>query len=165
MSKLDQQLRGFSDRLKQSIVAARSPKVLREMGEKAIELIVKRTRLGFGVESHGQERERLKALSPGYVIQRGRFESLSSFTAPKRSNLTLTGQMLDSMAVLRVGQGSVVVGPSGTRDDGLTNAEVAGYVTAGGRPFNFLSRLEQEQVVRFYRNRFGDLLKNRRLTS
>lgn len=165
MSKATNQLKGFSNRMKQAVSDAARPQVLRAMGDEAVRLIVKRTRLGYGVDGHGAERSKLKALSPGYVHLRELDDTLSAMTSPKRSNLTRTGQMLDSMTVLEVRQGSVVVGPVGARDDGLTNAQVAAYVSAQGRSFNFLSRLEQEQLVRFYRNRFGDLLSNRRLTS
>lgn len=164
MSKATAALEAFHKRMAGAISDAAQPAVLKALGEKAVELIVRRTRLGFGVERYGQSRFRLAPLSQGYIYQRERDSDLSSLTTAKRSNLTRTGQMLDSMAVIEVRQGSVVVGPTGGRDDGVTNMQVAQWVTAQGRPFNFLSRLEQEQIVRFYRNRFGDLLRNRRLT-
>jgi hypothetical protein len=163
VTKAGSQIGAFNDRIKQALADAARPQVLKAMGEEAVRLIVKRTRLGYAVDSHGQERSKLKPLSAGYVHQREADPKLSAMTAPKKSNLTRTGQMLDSMAVIAVRQGSVVVGPTGSRDDGLTNAQVAAWVSVA-RPFNFLSRLEQEQLTRFYRNRFGDLLSNRRLT-
>ena len=175
MSKATDAINGWSKSVQLAMMEAAKPQIMRPLGEKAVEIIVRRTRLGYGVERHGQERFKLKALSPGYVYFRKQVDAglasfpgslgkqgLSEWTTPTKSNLTATGRMLDSMAGIEVRRGSVVVGPTGGRPGGLTNMQVAAWVSRD-RPFNFLSRLEQEQLVRFYRNRVGDLLRNRRL--
>lgn len=59
-----------------------------------------RTRLGKGVEN-GQI-TKLKPLSENYIKARKK-TSLSEFTKPTRSNLTLTGKMLDSIIGIRLG--------------------------------------------------------------
>jgi len=155
----------FVRKLEASVQATVKSNELADLGNEAIRLIVKRTRLGYGVRGQGFDRYKLPPLSAFYVKQRQLDGSdLSGDTSPTRSNLTRTGQMLDSMAVISVKPGAVVVGPQGGRLDGpLGNDDVARWVSVR-RPFNYLSRLEQEQLRRFYRNRFGDLLRNQRLT-
>lgn len=171
MSGARAQIGDFVANLKRDIQAAAAPDAMRALGEKAIELIVRRTRLGYGVENAGDERQPLMPLSERYKRYRqlafaGRVSgvTVSDMTSAGRSNLTLTGQMLDSMAVTKVSSKSATIGPIGYRTDGKANQQIANYVTKAGRPFNNLTRLEREQLIRFYRNKFGDLLKNARIT-
>lgn len=162
-------LADFCNRLRGVIGDMAAQETLKPMAEEAITIIVRRTRLGYGVPdgSNGTaDRFKLPTLSKPYVKHRQRFPALmSGLTTPSRSNLTFTGQLLDSVQVLRIAPGSVVIVPTGGRQgESLTNAQLAGYVAAKGRSFLSLSSLEAEQLTRFYRNTFGDLLRNRRLT-
>lgn len=159
----------FCNRLRDTIGDMAAQQALRPLGEQAVTIIVRRTRLGYGVPDHSNgtgTRFKLQALSKSYVKYRERYPAfMSGLTTAKRSNLTFTGQLLDSMRVVSIAPGSVRIGPTGTRrGESLSNATLAGYVAAKGRPFLSLSNLEAEQLVRFYRNTFGDLLRNRRLT-
>lgn len=152
------------------------PENMRKYGEQAAAMIKLRTRLGQGVESDGAEKGPLKPLSPAYIKMRqeqqdtaesdvltARFRSgkrglhvtkkqlhgkggLSDQTSPGKSNLTRTGQMLNSESVTSVGEGEVFVGPKGSRDDGKKNEDIAAYVTYAGRPFNNLSKIEVKRV-------------------
>jgi hypothetical protein len=146
--------------------------VLKDLAEFTIDMIVKRTRLGYGVsrvrgsnstKAEGIEKVKLKPLSPGYVLQRKKSRRLSNLTTAKKSNLTFTGQMLKSMGIIKIKQGQVVIGPSGSRDDGRTNQEIAGYVTEQGRPFNDLYGLEQDKLTRYFRSTYGDILRKQKL--
>jgi len=134
------------------------------MGREAIRLLVVRTRLGYGVSRQEGNRGKLKSLSPAYVQFRQRYRNLSPFTRPRRSNLTLTGQMLDSMQIIKASNRTVIIGPKGRRRDGENNEDIAKWVQKAGRPFLNISRTEQIQLIRFYRRTFGDLARNRRLT-
>jgi len=88
---------------------------------------------------------------------------LSEFTTPNKSNLTFSGQMLESMKILKIKKNSVLISPKGRRRKSqLTNEEVAERVS-GKRPFNNLSDLEIKKLIRFYRLNFGDLLKKKKL--
>ena len=50
----------------------------------------------------------------------------SSFFVPSKSNLTLTGQLLNSIEyTVKATQKTIVIEPTGSRDDGKTNKEVA----------------------------------------
>lgn len=151
---------------------SRDNSVMRELAKFAIEMIVKRTRLGYGVSklrgsestrSSGITKVKLKGLSSRYIEYRKKYNKLSNMTTPRKSNLTFTGQLLKSMKIIKIGRGSVVIGPSGSRNDGLTNEFVGQDVAEKGRPFNDLYELEQKKLTRFYRKTFGDLLKKNKL--
>lgn len=80
-------------------------------------------------------------LSDGYVRMREKFQDeksvrLSKFFRVDFSNLTLTGQMLDSLAgkvLPRLSQ--IEISVSGNRDDGETNSGVAKDLASRGRTF------------------------------
>lgn len=166
MSRAQNDLKNFTGKLQDLLRDAAKQDALRPLALKAIEIIQRRTRLGYGVPAGTNgtaERFKLPPLSDRY-IQRRKKARLGEFGSPARSNLTYSGQLLDSLGVIRIGQGSIVIGPTGTRRNGQSNAAVAGYVAAGGRPFLALSSPEAEQLRRYYRNVFGDLRKNRRLS-
>lgn len=115
------------------------------LGQFAAGLIKKRTRLGDGVKSEGAHKEPLKPLSPGYQEARKNDPELSEFASPNKSNLTRTGQLLDSMTAKNATARTVQVGPSGVRRDGKTNEKIGEYVSKD-RPFNNLSEIETKRV-------------------
>lgn len=156
------QLQSIIKRLEASVKEAIRREALGPVGEFAKDILVKRTRLGYGVEQSLGQKKKLAPLSPRYVKSRKMFAGLSSLTTAKRSNLTRTGQMLNSIRSTVKGK-IIEIGPSGTRDDGKRNSDIARYNEQGGRNrpkrvFLNLSRLEFNQIVRFYRKTFGDLL-------
>lgn len=167
MSKAQLSLKKIMTNMKRAIDDGISRKAIMPTGLFIVSLIQKRTRLGYGVSQNGGDKKRLKGLTEGYIAQRARDKSkgrLSSFTSPGRSNLTRTGQLLDSLRAEYTGSGSIRISPSGLRFDGrLSNLRVAQYQEDQGRVFNRVSKLEFNQAVRFYRRTFGDLLKKRRV--
>ena len=165
MAKGSKQFDNIVKRLEKSVKEAINNKALVDVGVFATDLIVKRTRLGYGVKKDGDAKEKFAKLSPNYVKQRKMFQGLHSLTRPNRSNLTRTSQMLDSIAA-KVKANTIEIRPTGTRDDGKRNADIARYNAEGGRGrpkriFMNLSTLEFKQIVRFYRKTFGDLLRKR----
>lgn len=139
--------------LRRRVGDALETKHMRVLAEEAIRMIVVRTRLGYGVRANDEKRSKLEALSKPYVEYRKRNRSdLHRLTRPGRSNLTFTGQMLDSMQVTKLKFGQVHVGTRGRRTDGKTNEQIAYYVTKQGRPFNNLSDLELKKIRRFFEN-------------
>lgn len=163
MSDPKRSLRNVMRRIEQSIDEAIQPQHMIPVAEHAVDLIVKRTRLGYGVDRQFGSKQALKRLSDPYKEFRKRFSGLSDATSPGKSNLTLTGQMLDSVKVIRATKGKIHFGPTGNRSDGLSNMQVAKYQERQGRVFNRISQLEYNQTLRFYRREFGDLLRKRRL--
>lgn len=83
-------------------------------------------------------------------------KSFGDYFSPKRSNLTLTGQMLDSLNFrITKGRISIFVDDS-PRDDGEKNSDIAEYVTKQGRPFLGLT---DKQQLKFFRQVETDLRK------
>lgn len=135
---------------------------MEKVAKEAIRLIRKRTLLGYGVREDGGTKYPLKTIrrTDAYEKFRQTFDGLSSNTTPKRHNLTLTGRLLESIQVISSGRNDIVIGPRGARSDtNATNEEIAGYQANLGRKFMALSRLEFNQLLRFYRRTFTDLLR------
>lgn len=162
------QLTKIIERLSKTVKESIDKRAMNAVGVFTTSLIVKRTRLGYGVTDFKAGKKKLAPLKASTIKRRSMFEGLAGTTRPKRSNLTMTGQMLESMAHKVTGPGSISIGPRGTRRDGKTNEQVAQYAHDGSanrpqRIFNRISKLEFNQVVRFYRKSFGDLLKKSNL--
>lgn len=74
-------------------------KLLKKVGNEAKNQIVKRTRLGKGVKTPGGAAIKLLPLKDSTIDYRDNYDNnLSPYTRPPRSNLTATGQLLDSIA-------------------------------------------------------------------
>ncbi len=137
------------DAIKNALPDITKASQMRKYGELAAGMIKLRTRLGSGVAYDGADKQKLKSLKPSTVDRRSKLKEagrLSGETSPRKSNLTQSGQLLDSVQVTNAGVATVSVGPKGGRDDGLTNQKVAEYVTDGGRPFNSLSKIETKRL-------------------
>lgn len=160
----------FAKNLEAQITSTlKSKSFLKRLGDAAAEAIRSRTRAGYGVSEgggfEGASQKRLKSLAKSTVksrIQLAQKGALSSKTTPKFSNLTRTGQLLDSIKTTSVSQNSATVNPSGRRNDGKTNQEVAGYVEDQGRPFNKLTSAEVRKIVNIVESEVVKLV--RRLT-
>jgi hypothetical protein len=120
------------------------------------EQIRKRTRLGKGVDDKGGN-IKLNPLTELYVERRKKLP-LSGQTTPKKSNLTATGQMLESIKGTRQGL-KFIFSFIGNRKDGKTNNEVASYAPKLGRPFFNLSNTEKNGISRGIRKLINDALK------
>ncbi len=152
------------DKVAKGVAESFKAQAMKLLGAEAIRLIVVRTRLGYGVVRPGAPRQKLKPLSKRYIEHR-EDSRLSGFTAPRRSNLTFTGAMLESLRIKTSKAGAVSIEPTGGRRDGQTNAAVAGHVTKGGRPFISLSDLEIKKLARYMEKEIlGKTLRKRGLT-
>jgi hypothetical protein len=143
-----------------------SEKATQGVADFAASMVKKRTRLGYGVNVG--EKQKLDALSPSYKLYRqGKIAffskgtgssrlripykpknkpALYEETTPTKSNLTFTGQMLNSLYGKAIGAGRFLISLSGDR-----NKTVAGYAVDLGRPFLAFSRAEVQQVIGQYR--------------
>lgn len=82
-------------------------------------------------------------LSSGYIEFRKRVKEGASKIKPdsqffrvRKSNLTLTGQLLESVRGRAIkSKRQIVIEPIGKRDDGLTNKQVASDLASRGRSF------------------------------
>jgi hypothetical protein len=157
-------LKKYFKKLNKVLASAVTPQQMKYLGSEAVKLVVKRTRLGYGVAENDGQRFALSSIpwSPVYAKVRkiaGKTGKLDASTRAGKSNLTFTGQMLRSLTVIAFSKGSVEVGVSGTRDDGQTNEDVATSNAERGRVFNRLSLNEHAQLTRIYRRSFTGLLK------
>ena len=139
---LEEMKKAFSDK-----------KLISEIAQEVVETIRKRTRVGKGLD--GNQITNLKRLDDNnikqqkprrYINFRKTYPKLSSKTTPAKSNLTLTGEMLDDLTFKLKGS------------DILRKVEIAIYeeesrkkarwVTDGGRPFLGLSDNEKKFIIR-----------------
>jgi hypothetical protein len=152
--------------------ALEGPETMTVIGEFAAAKIRLRTRLGLSVKKTGANPQALAPLKPS--TKKGRSQKpLNQDTRPNFSNLTETGQLLDSIGVTSVKKGEVTVGPSGGRSEGkLDNRKLGYYQTIGDnrttkegnsrrepRPFNNISRAERVQVKNFIAKLVAQFLK------
>lgn len=131
-----------------------------------------RTQLGFGVDDNGNQ-FKFAPLSESYRAQRrgdiAFFTNsngvvipfnpdsppiLSRYTTPAKSNVTKTGQLLESLTGEAKGN-QILVDVKGLRKDGsgLTNEEVLEFLEGQGKTFLALSNSEKKALVREIKNR------------
>lgn len=110
--------------------------------KEVVEQIKKRTQAARkGVNADGSMFT-LPKLSEPYVEFRKTFKKLSSETSPNRSNLTLTGSMLNDMVAERSG----FTFKFSFKDE--LNSKKANWVALGGRRFFDLSKSERNGLQR-----------------
>jgi hypothetical protein len=159
------QMLKFTKRLKGVVENASSKEVMQEVGNEAVRLIGQQAKLGKDYKSGNK----FKSLSSSYIQKRQKNASdLHKRTRPRKSNVTATGQMIDSLKVSKVMEKSVDVSCSGSRyesafDNGkLSNAEVAYYVEKAGRHFLGLSDKSKEKIRKFYSRIVRTILRRQR---
>lgn len=150
-------------KLNGAVMDASGPEQLKAIGAFMIERIAVRTRLGYGVKDNLAEKNKLNPLSKKYVEFRKSYPFLSDLTTPKRSNLTKTGDMIDSLRVKDFKKNAIRIGPTGFDRDGVSNSSKAYWQERMGRVFLRLSRQEVKQVRIFWIRQFSDLLKKEKL--
>lgn len=133
-------------------VTLNSPAFTKELGTQGKDLLFKRVKSGKGLSDVVRlipNSASLKKLSGKYINQRKRTGVPGKFGTPRKSNLTYTGQMLDSLILEFNSRGFTIIIPNTSRKEFPvpksrrkkrrsalpTNAEVAQYVEDGGRPF------------------------------
>ncbi len=151
-------LKPWVDKIAKKIKKASSPEVMEAVGNLAAQRIRLRTRLGHGVKGNGQAKQPLKTMrkhSKRYADWRANnpFE-LSGDTAPKKHNLTLTGDMLDDIKVIKITPRRVELG----FDDSFSELKATVNQARGWR-FMYLSDVEIKAVYNFYRREVAKLVK------
>jgi hypothetical protein len=187
--KLDMktQMLRFTKRLKGIVENASSKEVMKEVGEQAVRLIQQDARKGNDYKGG-----KFKPLSADYMKKRAQAggkkkppfgnpkltwkepnlknykQDLHPVARPRKSNVTATGQLIDSIEVSKIMERSVEVECSGSRspsafDSGkLSNAEVAYYVEKAGRHFLGLSDKSKEKIRKFYDRIVKTILRRQR---
>ena len=132
---------------------------LPDIGDAMIEEIQKRTKLGYGVDDNYGSKSPLKKLSDAYKRQRKNM-NLGERGKWNKSNLTLTGSMLESLKA-RTNKSSytVTVRPTGSDEKGVSNARKAGQQEKDGRPFLYLSTPEIKRISKVLREALDKIVK------
>lgn len=125
-------------------------------------IIFTRTKLGKGVKKNAKAPTKLKKLSPDYKAFRQVFKPIGSLGTPNKSNLTYTGEMLDSLKSETTLRGFRVFIPKSKRKDGETNSEVAKSVSRQ-RPFLRFAQTEMRQLENFINDEFERRLEKLKL--
>lgn len=195
---LKEQLKAIQKQLEQEINKfTRGPRG-KELAKLAKDIVIRRSRLGYGVRFPEGKREKFDKLSDSYVAQRrnqvrfytdeqgrlrkipkptgkakknqgsrggtfkfpegSRHPDLSKTTSPAKSNITFTGQLLESLKA-RVLAGKITIGPTGTRKDGKTNQEIVAFLNDQGRIFLNLSDNDVNQLAQFLEAELTKVLK------
>lgn len=161
---------GFTETIKKVL---NNKTMLGEIGDVIINDVKLNTRLGKSIPTGGK----LKPLKDSWIKQRKKISQATKVHdtfSPARSNLTLTGQLLDSMRKVFKGMGSLEIKffgnhqpyfiktKSGTSRIGkaIPNEKLAGYVAEGGRPFFGIRKQVKSRIniiVRSYLRRAGKL--------
>jgi hypothetical protein len=136
------------------------------IGFLAADRIKVRTRLG-----NDRNRSSLKPLSSGYKLYRQRYPFLYDKTTPSKSNLTLTGQLLNSMDVKSDKPNAFTVffkenrTPRWTYDgrptkgDNATNSDIVSHQLKQGRDFFGFSDAELSFISSLMRQYFKESFK------
>lgn len=125
---------------------------LKQIGEFAADRIRSFARTGKSLVT-GQPKE-FEPLAASTVKSRKSFAAnhrTGDFFRAEKSNVTLTGQALESLAgKVEKSKQRVTVEAVGKRDDGLTNAQVVDFLAEGGRPIMGLDEKGEARVVEMY---------------
>ena len=148
MATTKQQLERFTKAVAKAMAKAVAANAMREYGETAVDLVVARTRgKGQGVPENGGRAEKLTSVTKEYAARRKKMQRHPDAAGGRKSNLTLTGEMLDSLTVTKARSKSVEIGwtDSEQRDKAKGN-ELGSYGRAPNpayaRPFLNLTTRE-----------------------
>lgn len=115
-----------------------------KVGKTLAKTVKTRTRRGFGVKNTGGSSKKLNKLSNPYKKQRKGLKRkgiLSAETTPAKSNLTKTGQLLDSV------KGDGKKGEARIYIDGQQNVKKAQDQAQAGREFMNLNKAEIKDAI------------------
>ena len=155
------QIKGQNDltkilaKIKGAIENKFSAREMQKIGEFVAAEIRERSRRGYGVSRLGGPEEQFEPLSERYIAQRRRMK-LSPFTSPTRSNITRSGRLLAGLRYTTA-KNRVRIVPTGKSREGVSNADIAYYLTEQGRPFLTLSKCQLGRLVESINKRISDI--------
>ncbi len=147
---IDKFSRTFKTKVKKVLKDIESTGAMQEVGDSIIKDVQTRTRKGYGATSQ-HNKIKLDKLSDSYKKQRKKMR-LSSTTRPNKSNLTQSGEMLESLERNKI-RGGVRVIPSG-----LDNKKKAKWVSKK-RPFLNMTKPEIKRARKVLSNILDRIVK------
>lgn len=125
-------------------------------------IIKDRTRSGTGITEDDGSAKKLKKLADSTIKGREYLKSkgkLSSETTPKTSNLTQSGQMLDSIKLKKVSNKKYSVVFKEGRNDGERNVIIKNRVEKAGRVFFGLTKTERRILEKNLAKKINEVIK------
>jgi len=141
-------------KIQKALAEWHNPSNLKLIAQFALSQIVKRTRLGKGVDRNEGEETPLMKLASSTINHRKR-ESLSSFTRASKSNLTETGEMLDAVNYTIDGKTITLDINNNTHSNSsVSNKRLAQiHQFEKGRPFFYFSSNDLRKIYDFVRTK------------
>jgi hypothetical protein len=169
VSKID--LSKITEAIKESVFGRQQ---MKEFMQGLANDIKKRTRMGYGVGRDLGPKGKFLPLSKKYKKYRKEKASLSEFTKPTRSNLTLSGQLLDSLIADSSGtlKGEITIKDTRKPIKGQkktpTNNQLAEWHEEGAgklpkRPFMHVSIAEYDRLVQAMQKKLNAQLKKTKI--
>lgn len=160
---LDQQIKEITEKIKKELEkTVKSKAFYDEIGEGVANQIRKRTRLGYGVNASGAQ-VKLEPTAPATQKakqQKKKEGKLSNQTTPKRSNLTDTGQLLDSIHHKSTNDKTTIQFKNARKNSEIGNKRLAEIVQfIGGRIFFELTNPEKNNLKRVIEKKIQELIK------
>lgn len=134
-----------------------------EWAQLVADTIYKRTKSGKGLTQNkvsigGNSLKKIEELSPAYTQYRAR-RILGPFASPKRSNLTLSGELLESIIAKMRGNDAIVEIEDVMHGSGINMRELAGHVSDKGRPFFGLADNEAKTLENYVKRKIRDKIR------
>lgn len=142
----------LNDKLKDIEKQTGSPTTMKELAEMMKQDIIKRTKLGYGVNNPGDSQSKLKPLAESTKKSR-KYKKLDGTTSPAKSNLTESGAMLNDLTTTVEQDGfSIGVTSQESKDKVKWNADM-------GRSFLNLSKSQIMAITAFLKKKIVEQLK------
>lgn len=130
--------------------------ILDELGGTMVETIRTRVRLGYGISDNGQTKTKFAPLKPSTILKRERLArqgQLFNGSTPKRSHLTMTGDMMEQLMYKKEPSQLVILFKTTFADQKAEWAQ-SGNRYRAPRPFMFLTGLEIKNATRIIQKGF-----------
>lgn len=157
---VEEDINKFKLKVEQALKDLTAEDNLKTFGQDLRDIIVRRTRLGYIVPSTNAPKEKMEALAPSTKKQRKYKQKkgdLSDLTSPNKANLTLTGEMLNSLTS-ETKQGVISISPKGDRNKKLAAYHQEGNSKMPSRPFLDLSYEDVRQLTVKMQDAFTKIL-------
>jgi hypothetical protein len=137
-------------RMKVAVEEARDP-----VGAELVEMIRTRVRLGYGCDANGQQKKKFVELKPSTIAAREKMQ-LFPGSQPKRSHLTMTGDMMDNLTYEKTNEGQVTLLFSSKFAKLKAAWAHEGASKRAKRPFMFLTNSEYKRVLQILKKYLRD---------
>lgn len=135
-----------------------------EWAQLVADTIYKRTKSGKGLTQNktsvgGNSLKKIEPLSDSYVRYRSS-KILGPYASAKRSNLTFSGELLESIIAKVAGKAAIVEIQDTQHSTGIGMKELAQRVSDKGRPFFGLSDSEAKTLENYVKRKIRDKIRS-----